>query len=267
MNNFTPEHKKYLKGIRRNKILVVSMQIGLLVAFVVIWELLAQFGIIDSFFTSSPSRVLTQLVELSSSGQLWTHLWASTYETLIGFALGTVIGYVLACILWWNNTMRRVLEPYIIVLNSLPKIALGPLIILWVGTGKMAIIVMALLISVIITTITLLNGFIETDNNKVMLLRSMHANKWQILTKLVVPSNIPTLMATLKINVGMSWVGTIMGEYLVSKEGLGYLIVYGSQTFKLDLVVTCTILLCALAAIMYGLVALFEKYITSSNNF
>lgn len=267
MNNFTPEHNKFLRGIRRHKILIISLQIGLLVAFVGIWELLAQLGVIDSFFTSSPSRVVAQISDLIDSGQLWTHLWASTYETVIGFALGTIIGYIVACILWWNNTLRSVLEPYIIVLNSLPKIALGPLIILWVGTGKMAIIVMSLLISVIITTITLLNGFIETDSNKIMLLQSMHANKWQILTKLVIPANIPTLMATLKINVGMSWIGTIMGEYLVSKEGLGYLIVYGSQTFKLDLVVTCTILLCALAAIMYGLVALLERHVTKSNNF
>ncbi len=266
MTNFTPQHKQYLKNIKRKNILVITLQIGLLLAFVAIWEILAQLGAIDSFFTSSPSRVLSQIISLASSGQLWIHVWASTYETLLGFVLGTAIGYTVACLLWWNETLCRVLEPYLIVLNSLPKIALGPLIILWVGTGKMAIIVMALLISVIITTITLLNGFLETDTDKIMLLRSMHANKWQILTKLVLPSNIPTLMATLKINVGMSWVGTIMGEYLVSKEGLGYLIVYGSQTFKLDLVVACTLMLCALAASMYGVVSLLEKQVTKYNN-
>ncbi len=267
MNNFTPEHRKFLRRRKQYKILIATLQIGLLLALIALWEILAITGAIDSFFTSSPSRIVSEIAELSDSGQLWQHIWASVYETIIGFGLGTILGYIFACILWWNNTVRRVLEPYIIVLNSLPKIALGPLIILAVGTGTMAIIVMALLISVIITTITLLNGFIETDSNKVMLLQSMHANKWQILTKLVIPANIPTLMATLKINVGMSWVGTIMGEYLVSKQGLGYLIVYGSQTFKMDLVVTCTILLCALAAIMYGIVSLLEKYVTSSKNF
>ena len=163
--------------------------------------------------------------------------------------------------MWWNNFVKDVFEPYVVVLNSLPKIALGPIIIIWVGTGKMAIITMAVLISVVITTITLLNGFVSTDKDKILLLKSMGANRMQIFVKLVAPYNVPTLMACLKINVGMSWIGAIMGEYLASKEGLGYLLVYGSQVFRLDMVMTCTIVLCALAGIMYGLVAILEKIV------
>ena len=164
--------------------------------------------------------------------------------------------------LWWSELLTSILEPYLIVLNSLPKIALGPLIIIWVGAGRSAIITMALLISVIITIISAHTGFVSVDKEKVELLKAMGANKFQILYKLILPANIPNILAILKINVGLSWVGTIMGEYLVSKEGIGYLLVYGSQVFKLDLVMASTIILCLLATIMYLAVALLEKLIS-----
>lgn len=239
-------------------------QIGVLAAALALWELAATAGWIDGFITSSPSRILNTLTELIGDGTLLHHAWVSTLETLAGFATGTILGYALAVILWWNNFLKDVFEPYVVVLNSLPKIALGPLIIIWVGTGKAAIITMAVLISVVITTISILNGFVETDKDKILLLRSMKANRLQIFVKLVAPGNVPTLMATLKINVGMAWIGSIMGEYLVSKEGLGYLLVYGSQVFRLDLVMTCTIVLCALAGLMYAAVALLEKIVVKN---
>ena len=256
-------HKQFIRQLKRKKMLILILQIGLLIAMLSVWELLAKLELIDSFITSSPSRIAKTIVELTKNGGLWKHVWVSTYETLVGFAIGTAIGYLFAVGLWWNDLIKKVVEPYLVVLNSLPKIALGPLIILWVGTGKASIIVMTILISVVITTITILNGFCEVDENKVLLLKSMQANKVQIFTKLVAPSNVPTLVATLKINVGMSWVGSIMGEYLVSKEGLGYLLIYGAQTFRLDLVMTCTIVLCGLAGIMYLGVALLEKHVES----
>ena len=260
-NTFTREHLTYLRGLRTRKILIHIAQAGVLVLILGFWELAAQLGWIDSFITSSPSRVWNTLVELIKNGTLWHHMGVSTLETLAGFAIGTVLGYVVAVILWWNTFLKDVFEPYIVVLNSLPKIALGPIIIIWAGTGKASIITMAVLISVVITTITILNGFLATDKEKALLLRSMGANRLQIFTKLVAPANVPTLMATLKINVGMAWIGSIMGEYLVSKEGLGYLLVYGSQVFRLDLVMTCTVVLCALAGVMYALVALLEKIV------
>ena len=161
--------------------------------------------------------------------------------------------------MWWSDYIRKVLEPYIVVLNSLPKIALGPIIIIWFGAGTTSIIVMAILITIIITTLTMLGAFLFCDNDKIMLLKSMGANKFQILLKLIIPNAIPEFISMLKINVGMTWVGTIMGEYLVSKAGLGYLIVYGGQVFQLDLVMTSTVILCILAGLMYFGVALLEK--------
>ncbi len=261
-NNFTREHLLYLRKIKTRNICVHIAQIGVLVLLLGLWELSAQLGWSDSFITSSPSRIWATLKELVASGTIWTHIWASTWETLAGFAIGTALGYAFAVILWWNAFLKEVFEPYVVVLNSLPKIALGPVIIILVGTDKAAIITMAVLISVVITTITILNGFLETDSEKALLLRSMGANRFQIFTKLVAPANVPTLMSTLKINVGMAWIGSIMGEYLASKEGLGYLLVYGKQVFRLDLVMTCTVVLCALAGLMYAIVAVIEKYVT-----
>ncbi|MCM1194698.1 MAG: ABC transporter permease [Corallococcus sp.] len=263
-DTFTREHLLFLKKQRTRNILVHVTQVGVLVLLLAFWELAAHLQWIDVFIMSCPSRIWLTLAELSQGGTLWYHAGVSTLETLVGFAIGTVLGYVIAVILWWNNFLKDVFEPYVVVINSLPKIALGPIIIIWVGTGKASIITMAVLISVVITAITILNGFTETDKDKALLLRSMRANRFQIFTKLVAPSNVPTLMATLKINVGMSWIGTIMGEYLVSKEGLGYLLVYGSQVFRLDVVMTCTIVLCALAGIMYGLVAVLEKIVVKN---
>ncbi|MCH5151328.1 MAG: ABC transporter permease [Clostridiales bacterium] len=260
-NTFSREHLLFLKAQRRRKILVHVAQFGVLILLLGLWELAAQLEWIDSFITSSPLRIWNTLKELIASGSIWHHMGVSTLETLAGFAIGTTLGYIVAVILWWNTFLKDVFEPYVVVLNSLPKIALGPIIIIWAGTGKASIITMAVLISVVITTITILNGFLATDKEKVLLLRSMRANRLQIFCKLVAPANVPTLMATLKINVGMAWIGSIMGEYLVSKEGLGYLLVYGSQVFRLDLVMTCTIVLCALAGLMYAAVAILEKVV------
>ncbi len=260
-NTFSREHLLYLRRQKITKILVHAAQVGVLAAALGIWELAAHLGWVDSFITSSPSRVWRTLVELIADGTLWHHMAISTLETLAGFAIGTALGYGAAVVLWWNNFLKEVFEPYVVVLNSLPKIALGPIIIIWAGTGTASIITMAVLISVVITTITVLNGFAETDKEKILLLRSLGANKLQVFAKLVAPSNVPTLMATLKINVGMAWIGSIMGEYLVSKEGLGYLLVYGSQVFRLDLVMTCTVVLCALAGVMYAIVAVLEKVV------
>jgi NitT/TauT family transport system permease protein len=166
---------------------------------------------------------------------------------------------IIAIALWCSDFLRKVFDPYIVVLNSLPKIALGPLIIIWVGIGTKAIVVMTFLICIVVTVISFLNGFLSFDNGKILLLRSMGANKFQILTKLVIPGSLPTFISMLKISVGMAWVGSIMGEYLVSRAGLGYLIVYGGQVFKLDLVMASTVVLCLLATFMYGMVTLLEK--------
>ena len=236
-------------------------RISILIVFLLVWELAARLNWIDAFIMSSPGRICSMIGQLISTGELWYHSWVTLYENILGFALSTLIGTAVAILLWWSVRLRNVLDPYIVVLNSLPKIALGPIIIIWCGAGTRAIIFMAILISVVITILNMLTAFLSCDRNKILLLQSMGANKFQILTKLIIPHSVPAFLSVLKINVGLSWVGTIMGEYLVSKAGLGYLIVYGGQVFKLDLVMASTVVLCILAAVMYFLVSLLEKYL------
>lgn len=254
--------EQYLFDKRKKKIQVLAIQIALLVLFFGLWELLAQTGAIDSFITSSPSRMFKTLKVLVGQ-DLFRHVGITLLECICGFIIATVLGTLIAIALWWSQTLRRVLEPYIVVLNSLPKIALGPLIILWMGAGYKAIITMTVLICIIVTIMSALSGFMECDEDKILLMRTMGANKFQILWKLILPSSVPNLISVLKINVGLAWVGVIMGEYLVSSAGLGYLIIYGGQVFRLDLVMTSTLILCILAVLMYLSVALLEKYLKS----
>jgi len=188
------------------------------------------------------------------------------YETLLGFVISTVLGVLIAIILWWSETLRKILDPYIVVLNSLPKIALGPIVIIWFGAGMQSIIVICILITIIITIISMLNAFRSCDKDKILLMQSMGANKFQILYKLILPASVPQFISVLKISIGMSWVGSIMGEYLISSAGLGYLIVYGSQVFKLDLVMASTLLLCILASLMYVIVNYIEKLVNKKRN-
>lgn len=258
---YSLNHELYLKKIKRENFLVVSLRIVILLLLIGLWELLAYLNIIDSFISSCPSKIFITIIELFAENNLLHHIGVTLYETLVGFFIAVLLGYLIALMLWWSERLRRILEPYIVVLNSLPKIALGPIIIVWCGSGSKAIIFMAVLIGIIVAIITMLNGFLATDKNKILLLKSMGANKIQILTKLVIPGSLPTLISMLKINVGMAWIGSIMGEYLVSRAGLGYLIVYGGQVFKLDLVMASTVVLCVLAALMYFAVTLLEKCI------
>lgn len=256
------EHRLYLKKAKIRKLVIRITQFGVLILLLGLWELSAYLEWADPFITSSPSRVAKSIASLYSSGELFMHSFASLWETVVSFLLSTALGTLIAVALWWNDFLRRVTEPYVVVLNSLPKIALGPLIIIWVGAGKAAIITMALMISLIITVISALQGFNSVDSEKIDLLRSMGANKRQIFLKLVLPQNIPNILSILKINVGLSWVGTIMGEYLVSREGLGYLLVYGGQVFRLDLVMASTVILSVLATVMYLAVQLLEKIVS-----
>ena len=202
--SYSKARKQYLKTIKKDKILVLFWQITIFVLFLGIWQLLAEFGVIDPFFFSSPSRIATTIVDLAKDGNLWLHIWTSLYETIIGFVIATLLGVLIAILLWWSEKLRRIMEPYLIILNSLPKIALGPMIIFWVGSGTGATIVMCVLICIVITTISMLNAFISCDSDKILLMKSMHANKFQILFKLILPSALPEFTSVLKINVGMS---------------------------------------------------------------
>ena len=258
---YSKSHSKYLAKIRIKTISVIISQVAILVSLILAWELLTKFGILDRYLFSSPSLVWKTLKQMYHSGDLITHSVITLKETLSAFFIASGIGFVVAVILWSSEFLRRVLEPYIVVLNSLPKIALGPIIIVWMGAGNGAIVTMGILIVVIVTIINILNAFLNADKNIISLSKSLGANKLQIFFKIVLPNAIPDLISTLKINVGLSWIGSIMGEYLVSKAGLGYLLIYGGQVFNLNLVMTSTIVLCALATLMYFGVAIFEKII------
>ncbi len=261
----SPEHARYLKRCSRHTALVWALRLGVLALLLGIWELIAAVGLVDPFITSSPSRIGKTIAGLYMDGSLFYHVGITLAETLVGFLIAVVVGTAIALALWWSDTLRSVLEPYIVVLNALPKIALGPLIIIWFGTGQKAIIFMTVLVGIIVAIMHMLSAFIATDASKILLLRSMGASKLQILVKLVVPSSLASFISMLKVNVGMAWIGSIMGEYIVSRAGLGYLIVYGGQVFKLDLVMSATCILCILAAGMYFLVVLLEKAIVKNS--
>ena len=252
------EREIFLKRLKYRKYMILTIQIGLLLGLILLWEVCANLGIIDSFITSQPSRVVKTIVNLSSN-DLLMHLGVTCTETIVGFLLGVIFGLIIASILWWFKTCSEIFEPYLVILNSLPKIALGPIIIIWVGAGMKAIIVMALAISLIVTVMELLNGFKNTNQQIITTAETFGAKKYQVFFKVVLPANIKTLINSLKINLGLSLVGVIAGEFLVSKAGLGYLIVYGGQVFKLDLVMASVIILAVFAAIIYKVVLVFEK--------
>ncbi|MBS4031392.1 MAG: ABC transporter permease [Clostridiales bacterium] len=254
------EHLAYQKRVSMYRKKVLATQVAILLAIIVVWELAATLRWIDPFITSQPSRVLRTLVSLHNEGILYKHISITVMETVVGFTLGTIIGTFAAVLLWWSEFLSKVLEPYLVILNSLPKIALGPIIIVWVGQGVMAIIAMALFISIVVTILGVYSGFSQVDTDKIKLLKTFGATKWQVFKKVIFPSSIPTIVSALKINVGLSWVGVIVGEFLVSRAGLGYLIVYGGQVFRLDLVMTSVIILSAAAAVMYQAVVVVEKY-------
>ena len=259
--NYSPQHLAYLQGVKKKTAWVNAARFAILLLLLTLWELSARFEWINPFITSSPSRMLACIGDLYKNGTLFYHVGTTLWETLAGFFLAVGLGYGIALLLWWSEAFRRISEPYFVVLNALPKIALGPLIIIWFGTGSKAIVFMTILIGLIVAILNMLGGFMETDENKILLLKSMGASKLQILTKLVIPSSLPNFISMLKINVGMAWIGSIMGEYIVSKAGIGYLIVYGGQVFKLDLVMSAVFILCILAAVMYAAVALLERLV------
>lgn len=259
--NTSSEQLEFLNRLRRRKRQVKLCQLFILVAFIAIWELAAHFGVIDAFIFSQPSRMFSAAVEMCISGSIFKHIGITLFETIIGFSMGTLMGTAMAVLLWWNSFINKVSEPYLVVFNSLPKTALAPIIIVWLGNNMSSIIATALLTSVIVTVLNVSAGFSEVDNEKIKLIYTFGGTKKQVLTKVVLPSSVPAIINALKINVGLSFVGVIVGEFLVAKAGLGYLIVYGSQVFKLDWVMLSVVILAILSALLYKLIVLLEKKI------
>ena len=267
MSTYSKEHIEYLKKRKKEKRIVCFFRLLIIVCFLIAWELLSRFELINTFLSSSPTKVIETIYQLFQDKTLFTHIGVTLYEVFISFSIATILGFIIATILWSNKTIAKVVDPYLTILNSLPKVALGPLIIIWVGASTNSIIFMALLISTFVTIITIYQGFSQTNKSYITLLKSFGATKWQIFIKVVLPSNIPTLISALKINISMSLIGVIMGELLVSKSGLGYLIMYGSQVFNINLVITGVVILGLISYIMYFIIDLLEIYSKKKQGF
>lgn len=254
------EHISYLQKIKKNKIKIIIIQILILIIFLAVWELLSRFNIINSFLSSSPSNVIKTIITLIKDKTLFTHTGITIYETILSFSISTLIGFIIASIMWFFDDFAKILDPYLTILNSLPKVALGPLIIIWVGASINSIIFMALLITIFITIINIYENFKQTNKSYITLLKSLGATKKDIFFKVIIPSNKKNIINTLKINISMSLIGVIMGELLVSKKGLGYLIMYGSQVFNINLVITSVIILGLISFIMYYTLIKLESH-------
>lgn len=255
------EVTKYKKSLKKKKIIQIISQIFLLIGILLTWEILVNFNILNVFLVSKPSNIFNLFIEYFSSGSIWNDIGISCLETVLGLLIGTLIGLIIAIILWLFKSLAKILEPFLVVLNALPKTALAPIIIIWAGTGVKGIVVVAISISLVLTILSAYNYFINVDENQIKMLESFNANKFQILWKLILPSNFANIINIIKINIGMSWVGVMVGEFLVSRAGIGYLTMYGSQVFQLDLVMMCVILLALIAFLMYEIVNIIEKYL------
>ncbi|KTD86434.1 ABC transporter permease [Paenibacillus etheri] len=256
-------HGDYKKTKQRWRNQVIAVRSSLLLLFFVLWEAGARMGWIDELLFSYPTKIFRQIWGDMVSGSLWPHLGITVGETAVGFVLGTLLGTLLAVIIWWSPFLSAVLDPYMVVFNSMPKVALGPIFIVMFGAGFTAIVVTTLSITVIITTLVVYNSFCSVDPNLVKVVRSFGASRVQVFFKVILPASFGTVVSTLKVNVGMSWVGVIVGEFLVAKSGLGYLIIYGFQVFNFTLVMSSLLIIAAVATAMYQLVVYLEKRLLS----
>jgi NitT/TauT family transport system permease protein len=252
------EQQKYLNNIKKEKIIIKIIQLALIFIILLLWEYLTYKGIISSFIYSSPSRIYKTLIELFNNN-LFIHIYTTLKEVIISFIIGNILGFIIAIILYEFKILSKILDPFLTMLNSLPKIALGPLIIIIFGSNIKSIIIMALLINLIISIITIYNGFINTDEYELKLFKTLNASKMQTLFMLIIPSSYSTIISSFKLSIAQTLVGVIMGEFLVSKEGIGYLIVYGRQVFNLDYVMTGIILLSIMSYLLYKLVIILEN--------
>ncbi len=247
----TNEYKNFIKKKKKEKRNIIIIQFLITFLFILLWELLARKNIINSFITSSPSNIIKTLINLYNQNNLFVHILITIKEIIISFIITSTTSLLISTLLYNYKTISIIVDPYLTILNSLPKVALGPLIIICFGANAKSIIIMAILISIIISIQNIYNGFKNTDKNKIKLLKTLNGTKKDILFKLVLPSNKNTILNTLKINISMCTIGVIQGELLTSKAGIGYLITYGTQVFNLDLVMSSIIILTIVSYILY----------------
>jgi len=251
--SFLEQRKRKLRAITFARILIFLL-------FLILWETSARTHLIDAFIFSSPSRVLHMFVSMVSDRSIFLHMGSTLAETLISFLLVFLLSLLTAVLLWLSHSLSKILEPYLVVLNSLPKSALAPLLIVWLGANMKTIIVAGMSVAVFGSILTIYTGFSEVDPEKIKLIYTLGGNKRNVLWKVVLPSSIPIFINTMKVNIGLCLVGVVIGEFIGSRRGLGYLIIYGSQVFQLDMVLMSIVILCIMAMILYQGINLAEKY-------
>lgn len=253
---------RYKAKTRQIRGLAALTQLAILVLSLGLWEIAGRSKWIDPLLFSYPSKIMELIYSMASDGSLWPHVGATVGETIAGFLLGTLFGTALAALLWWFPFVSRVLDPYLVVLNSMPKVALGPIFIVALGPGLLSIVAITLMVTVIITTINIYNRFREIDSGYIKVVRLFGASRAQLFRMVILPGSFPVMIATLKVNVGLAWIGVIVGEFLVAKIGLGYQIIYGFQVFNFTLVLSSLVVIGLVATIMYQLVAALERRLT-----
>lgn len=259
MQEMSIAHKSYLARQTRHKYLIRFLRISLIFLLLIFWEIAANRGWIDAFIFSSPSRVWQTACKMCQDGSLFSHTGITLLETLISFFLTIVIGLGTAVALWCSPSASEVLEPYLVILNSLPKSALAPLLIVWLGANMRTIIVAGISVAIFGMILNLYTGFQETDPEKLKLIQTLGGTKKDMLFKIVMPGTVPLFISILKVNIGLCLVGVIIGEFIGSRQGLGYLIIYGSQTFQLNLVITSIVILCIISLVLYVTLNFAEK--------
>lgn len=252
-------HQQFKKRHQKEKLRIRAYQAAIFIVFFAGWEISSRAGWIDPLIFSSPSAVCRLLVEKIADASLAAHIGVTLGETVLGFLLGTLLGTCLAALLWWSNRLARVLDPYLVILNAMPKVALGPILIVALGPNFTSIVAMGAVISVIITTIVVFTAFQEVDENYIKVMKTFGAKRSIMFKEVILPACAPAIISALKVNVGLSWVGVIVGEFLVSEKGLGYMIIYGFQVFNFTLVFLSLLIIAIFATLMYQGVELLER--------
>ncbi|MDO4343310.1 MAG: ABC transporter permease [Eubacteriales bacterium] len=251
--------QEYLKQRSRHRRFVKMMRILLLFGFLVLWETAVRFGWIDGFIFSSPGRIAGTFMGMVEDGSIFRHMGATLFETVASFLLVVVTGLLCAVLLWCSDKLSEILEPYLVVLNSLPKSALAPLLIVWLGANRSTIIVAGMSVAIFGTILNLYTGFREVSQDKMKLIYTLGGSRRHVLTKVVLPSTVPATISIMKVNIGLCLVGVVIGEFIGARCGLGYLIIYGSQVFKLDWVLMSIVILCVIAMGLYAAIGAAEK--------
>lgn len=240
--------------------LVTLFRFAIFALFLALWEGGARLGVLDSFFFSSPSGVVQCIITMFREQELLLHILITLAETLLSFAIVTIGSFALATFLWHSSYISKILDPYLVILNSLPKSALAPLFLVWLGAGMKTVITCGVFVAFFSSTISLYTGFLQTDNDKTTLIYTLGGTKKDVFHKIVVPSSIPLLVSLSKVNIGLALVGVIIGEFICSRYGLGHLIIYGSQVFQLDMVISSIMILCIIAFGLYKIIQSLEHH-------